>query len=503
MSNIVSQYTELDATFGDGAMRLLRSPFAQTTIALLREVFADGSTHLESEVLYARMDAMLDELDFADCKIWRHTDGTKLNAREVVGETWVKEYKLLERRILPTGESEHSLRPEALVVLSCADAIGNKAITLSSPRVEMIVEALTRLSTAVNPDPQAQRQDLVQKVEEAQRALDDFDKKGGKLPKDLDPVAMYNNALDLMSSVPADMSRIEEMMYEERNNLIDSFHADDRPGGELVAEYLRRSDELFSGTDSGQVYNGAIRMLSNRRLNAQISSRVRMICRSEALESLEQRDRMALERSWKHMVNGMQGVLKLRRSCSETVANAIPQYDHEVYREYTMLLKELYRTVMGWSLTHTPTVHSPMADALDEAKVATLMHKLSTRPTKQPPPALFEANAEDLPQIDVERLKFFGGARTREVLDAIEAVLPAGGAMRLSEAFYKIDDSLRREVELAGLMRFALMAGAPLEEAPRTEYVCLNMEGAKRVWLAPDMVVRRAVVQANKEEFDV
>ena len=131
------------------------------------------------------------------------------------------------------------------------------------------------------------------------------------------------------------------------------------------------------------------------------------------------------------------------------------------------------------------------------------MHKLSTRPTKQPPPALFEANAEDLPQIDVERLKFFGGARTREVLDAIEAVLPAGGAMRLSEAFYKIDDSLRREVELAGLMRFALMAGAPLEEAPRAEYVCLNMDGAKRVWLAPDMVVRRAVVQANKEEFDV
>ena len=82
------------------------------------------------------------------------------------------------------------------------------------------------------------------------------------------------------ASVPADMSRIEELMYEERNSLIDSFHEDDRPGGELVAEYLRRSDELFSGTDSGQVYNGAIRMLSNRRLNAQISSRVRMIAMS-------------------------------------------------------------------------------------------------------------------------------------------------------------------------------------------------------------------------------
>lgn len=105
MSNIVTQYTQLNATFEDGAMRLLRSPFAQTTVALLREVFADGSTHLESEVLYARMDAMLDELDFVEGKIWRHADGTRLTARELVNETWVREYKLLERRIAPKPDA--------------------------------------------------------------------------------------------------------------------------------------------------------------------------------------------------------------------------------------------------------------------------------------------------------------------------------------------------------------------------------------------------------------
>ena len=164
MSEVVSKYAQLDATFADGAMRLLRSPFAQTTIALLRELFADGTTHRESEVLYAQMDAMLDELAFADCKVWCHTDGTRLDAREVINETWVREYKLLERRILPSGESEHSLRPEAMAVLACAEAIGNETITLSSPRVEMIVEALTRLSMVVNPDPAAQRADLVARV---------------------------------------------------------------------------------------------------------------------------------------------------------------------------------------------------------------------------------------------------------------------------------------------------------------------------------------------------
>ena len=502
MSEVVSKYAQLDATFADGAMRLLRSPFAQTTIALLRELFADGTTHRESEVLYAQMDAMLDELAFADCKVWCHTDGTRLDAREVINETWVREYKLLERRILPSGESEHSLRPEAMAVLACAEAIGNETITLSSPRVEMIVEALTRLSMVVNPDPAAQRADLVARVEEAQRALDEFDKKGGKLPTDLDPVAMYHNALDLMSQVPIDMSRIEEMMYEERNNLIDSFHKDDRPGGELVGEYLRRSDELFSGTDSGQVYNGAIRMLSNRRLNAQITSRVRMICRSDALKGLDPQERQALERSWKHMVGGMHGILKLRRSCSETVANAITQYDHAVYKAYTAKLKELYRVVLAYGLSHQPQAKGPMADALDNAEVKTLMYKLSARTDKQAPPELFVGDPDELPRIDLDRLRYFGGARTREVLDALEQVVPAHGSLPLSAAFNELDPSLRREVELAGLMRYALVAGVPVEQAARAVYRCVDLEGNERRWEAPDMMLVKQELRNTKERFD-
>lgn len=503
MSEVVSQYAQLENTFDDGAMRLLRSDYAQTSIALLREVFADGTTHRESEVLFAQVDAMLDELELADCKVWRHADGTKLEAREVVNEKWVREFKLLERRILPTGESEHSLRPEALAVLAAIDDIANDTIKLSSPRVEMIVEALTRLAMVVNPDPVQQRKELVAKVKEAEKALKDFDAKGGKLPPDLDPIAMYHNALDLMSQVPVDMSRIEEMMYAERNNLIDSFHQDDRPGGELVAEYLARSDDLFSGTDSGQVYNGAIKMLSNRRLNTQINSRVRMICRSEPMQAMDETERMALERSWKHMVGGMQGVLKLRRSCSETVANAITQYDHEIYREYTACLKDLYRVVLERGLTRKATGKSLMEDPIDTANVETLMFKLSSRPTKQPPPPLHVGDPDSLPKIDIERLRYFGGARTSEVLDAIEHVLGRRHEVRLAEAFNEIPATLRREVELAGLMRYALLAGAAVEEAPKAVYRCVDMAGEARLWQAPDMVVVRESLERGKEEFDV
>ena len=502
MSEVVSQYVQLESTFADGAMRLLRSDYAQTSIALLRELFADGTTHRDSEVFYAQVDAMLDELDIADCKIWRHGDGSKLDAREVVNEKWVREFKLLERRILPTGESEHSLRPEALAVLAATDDISNETIKLSSPRVEMIVEALKKLSMVVNPDPVAQRKDLVEKVKEAQKALDDFDRYG-KLTGDLNPIAMYHNALDLMSQVPVDMSRIEEMMYEERNNLIDSFHQDGRPGGELVAEYLARSDDLFSGTDSGQVYNGAIRMLSNRRLNSQISRRVRMICRSEPMQKMEPTERMALEHSWKNMVNGMQGVLKLRRSCSETVANAITQYDHEVYREYTANLKELYRLVLDRCLTHPAIGRSLMIDPIGTSNVETLMYRMSTKPTRQPPPPLHVADRDSLPKIDLERLRFFGAARTQEVLDAIEAFIPESGEIRLAAAFNQIDLDLRREVELAGLMRFALLAGGAVETGPRATYLCRDIEGSIRAWSAPDMIVVRTSVETLKGEFNV
>ena len=78
MSNIVSQYTELDATFGDGAMRLLRSQFAQTTIALLREQAPWCKVMVGGAVLnpeYARMvEAIAAELNFTSLKYHRLDD---------------------------------------------------------------------------------------------------------------------------------------------------------------------------------------------------------------------------------------------------------------------------------------------------------------------------------------------------------------------------------------------------------------------------------------------
>ena len=73
----------------------------------------------------------------------------------------------------------------------------------------------------------------------------------------------------------------------------------------------------------------------------------------------------------------------------------------------------------------------------------------------------------------------------------------------MSTAFNQLDASLRREVELAGLMRFALRAGVPVEHARRAVYDCYDLEGAKRQWEAPDMVVVRESLQQGMEAFDV
>ncbi len=143
MSEVVAQFDSLDAVFADGAMRLLRSDYAQASVALLRTLFGDGTSRMESEILYAQVDALLDELDHAGRKVWRHEDGSRLDAREVVNDKWMREFRLLAKRILPSGMSEHSLRPEALAVLAAARDVGDDEIILSSPRIETIIEALT------------------------------------------------------------------------------------------------------------------------------------------------------------------------------------------------------------------------------------------------------------------------------------------------------------------------------------------------------------------------
>jgi hypothetical protein len=130
------------------------------------------------------------------------------------------------------------------------------------------------------------------------------------------------------------------------------------------------------------------------------------------------------------------------------------------------------------------------------------MYKLSARADKQDPPELFVGDPDELPSIDLERLRFFGGARTKEVLDALERALPARGGQSLSATFNKLDASLRREVELAGLMRYALVAGVPVEQAPRAVYRCVDLDGGERRWEAPDMMLVKQELRYAKEQFD-
>ena len=44
-------------------------------------------------------------------------------------------------------------------MLAAVRDVGDDEIILSSPRIETIIEALTQLSTVVNPDKQARRAD--------------------------------------------------------------------------------------------------------------------------------------------------------------------------------------------------------------------------------------------------------------------------------------------------------------------------------------------------------
>lgn len=68
MSEVVTHYSQVEAALSDGAMRLLHSDYANASIAMLRSLFGDGASRFESEILYAQVDSMLDELDFAGCK---------------------------------------------------------------------------------------------------------------------------------------------------------------------------------------------------------------------------------------------------------------------------------------------------------------------------------------------------------------------------------------------------------------------------------------------------
>ncbi len=486
MSDVVAEYLGLGQTFGSDGWRLLRSEYARAEVAMLNSAFPDRSKPVACEVLHAHAQEMLAALRArGDVRVPAGDGATVYRAR------WMNDLRLIEKTQLVDGSTQYRLRSSAIAALDAVVRLGSRDVVLSGSRVETIAQEIDKLAALVSGDSAERRSMLEARLEAAERALRELDADGAREPTPAEVEERLINIVDLLDQVPRDMRQIEEELKAECEELIDEFRADELPHGMIVGDYLKRSDELFNSTESGKVYNGALEMFAADGFDAGMHRKVRKISRSPYLVLSDVKDRYDIAAAWDVVSEGMRGISSARAACSRTIANAVGSYDMARYRKMAETLKSLEHLIWDRVAARGARSRSLMADPLTEAMVDSLQRRLRGPATYEPPPSLAEVCPGEAPELSLRRLGGYGKPMTQEVIQAIEAMLAPGEARPAAQLFAELPTSLRRDVEVLGLIGDAFDRGSDLGAAPTDLYACAGPDGAERAWLAPRVIIKR------------
>ena len=487
MADVFEEYGKLGEAYASGAWVLLRSPHSQVYVAMLNAAFPDRSKPVACETLHAAVDAMLVELRDGG---YSAPAGT---GRELCSERWMGELRLLEKFELDDGSTEYRLRSTTIAALDAVERMGSREVVLSSPRIETIAHEIAKLAALLDGDPAERRRQLVADLEAAQSALDSFDENAGAPDFSPEEVqARLINVVDLLRQIPRDMRQIEEQLGRERDDLIDEFRSDERPHGEVIARYLEHAETLFNGTDSGQLYNGAVAMFSDSRFDADMHRKVRSIAAAEHVAGSAAGRKYDIRSSWEAVSDGMAGIFDLRSRCSRAIANAIGSYDMARYRAMSRALKQLDSLMWARAMERGPhgRARALFSDPLPERNIECLQRRLKGPSENEPPPPL-RVDGDAAPEIDLERLRMLGGPFTERVVDAFEGLLEPGQVQPAAALFARLDEGLRRDVEVLGLIRYAAEEGLATDATAPDAYSCVDADGMRRTWLAPRILVSR------------
>lgn len=488
MADVFDEYARLGRAFDSDGWKLLRSKYARIEVAMLNAAFPDRSKPVACDVMHANVHAML--TDFRE-RGYDSSDVPSGDGRAVCHDRWMNDLRLIEKIQLEDGTTQYRLRSSTIAALDAVRRMGSRDIMLSSPRIETITREIDKLAALVSGDFDEGRRLLVEQLEEAQRALDEFDAGGGArevTPQEVE--ARLINVVDLLNQVPHDMRQIEEELKHERDSLFDEFHADARPHGQIVGEYLEKSDKLFNDTDGGKLYNGALEMFAADQFDTQMHHKVRRIARSYLLATSDVKKRYDIRAAWETVSDGMRAISAVRASCSRAIANAVGSYDQARYRKMTETLKRLEslmweRAVDGDGAGKGASL---MDDLLPAPEIEALHRRLRGPAGYEPPPLLGPGG--DPPAVDLRDLRQRGMPLTKEVIDAFEAMLAPGEARSAAQLFLDLPFDLRRDVEVLGLISSACAGELEIREAASDAYECIGADGVRRIWRAPKIMVR-------------
>ncbi|WP_186317518.1 DUF3375 family protein [Curtobacterium sp. 9128] len=465
MTDVDLEYARVRAVLDRPTLRLMSRPTSAVVLAVFRTVFDRDVQYVPADRMHLQVEEHVIRLQATGARVPAsenpQDDDKRPNGRALCRE-WVAAQWLV-RSNSPDGDEQYSLTSHALEALSLVDALSADRALISESRLAMIVDAVHRWAARAEPDPDVQIRRIDAQIAELQAERDRL--ATGDAPTTVDDDRMrdgYTNITDLIRQLPSDFKRVEEAVASMHRAIVEDFRNEVRPIGEILDDYLARTDTLMESTPEGRAFEGAFELLRDDALLLRLRDDITTILEHPFATSLSAAERRTFRNTVSILRQGIEDVLAQRRLLTGTLRDQIVAHDVVRDRELDAVLRSVNRRLATLMEDGSARGTLPLELLPPVAEVGTFRERFYDPDTEAVPPPIEEPDDDVFDDIDVASLRRHGGP----LLTELRAALRFSTAPTSDGAFHELPAEQRRPVELFGLAH--LLTGRDDFEAAAT-----------------------------------
>ena len=480
MSGIAGELARVKGAFAQPTLTLLHQRQAPVVITIFRAAFGRNNKPIPTARLHAQVEEHLAQIRLAG-----ETEVPTGSGRDIC-QRWMRGQWLV-RSLDETGHEVYSLTSHAQQALELVKNLARDRATLSEHRIATILGTVRRFNSEAHPDRTARvtilNAEIARLQAERDRLVD-----GAEMVSATEDYMLegFTELLSLISALPSDFARVEERFATIRSEILAAFRAEDRPAGEVIDDYLARADTLMTATHEGRAFEGAFTLLRDDALVTQLREDLTALLEHPLSDDiLSDADRAELRGTVRLVRDGLDRVLAQRSRVTATLKEYIVSHDAARDRELEQTLRQVESGLMTWMATTGPraTLDVPLLPA--RASVDHLRERFYDPADDVLPDRISVADPDDAPPVSLAGLMAEGGPQLvslrRRLDDALTSLLPAGS---LGELFDGFEASLRRPVEIFGLLHLAADRDWETEDAVET-FAAVRPDGSRRTFAVP------------------
>lgn len=440
MSDAAGDLRLVQEAFTRPTLRLLNGKWAPVQVAVLRIVFDRDRRSIPTDHLHAQVGALL---GLFRAEGFDSPTGT---GRELC-RRWMNS-KWLVRLNSEDGGEVYELTSYALEALELVQNLSSDRPLLSESRLTAILDAVRRQAIDASPDAQSRIERLSAQIAELTAERDRLAEGGEPELTSVDRMMEgYDNLVDLIGQLPSDFKRVEEGIRGLRDTILTDFRSDTRPLGQIIDEYLVRSDDLLS-TPEGRAFVGALRLLRDDAMLAQLRRDLDVILTHPFTQVLAADEVRAFRGTVTMVRRGLDDVLNQRSRLTATLRDHIVNHDAVKERELAYTLKALHTELTTW--VHTTSTRAKTRVELLPGAVGILPHvreRFYDAGDHVPPEPLGDTPEDTDGTVTLEEIRRQGGPLLGRLQDGLARAGGAAGEVTAGGAFNHFPDDLRRPVE--------------------------------------------------------